>query len=41
MFTSLDSHIPAVVETGLACMFHGTRGWIAADADALARKMAP
>jgi hypothetical protein len=41
MFTSLDSHTPAVVETGLACMFRGTRGWITADAHALARRIAP
>jgi hypothetical protein len=41
MFTSLDSHIPAVVETGPAYMFRGTRSRITADAHALARRMAP
>ena len=40
MYTSFDSHLPAVVETGLARVRSMARGWIQADA-ALARRMAP
>jgi hypothetical protein len=40
MFTSFDSHLPAVVETGLARACNMTRGPIQADV-ALARRMAP
>ena len=38
MYTSFDSHLPAVAETGLARVPGMTRGWIQADA-ALARRM--
>jgi len=40
MYTSFDSHLPAVAETGLARVQSMARGWIHADA-ALARRMAP
>jgi hypothetical protein len=40
MFTTFNSHLPAVVETGLACASSVARGWIEADG-ALARRMAP
>jgi hypothetical protein len=41
MFTSFDSHFPAVVETGLAHASMVARGQITADADALAGRKAP
>ena len=40
MYTSFDSHLPAVVETGLVRVPCMARNWIQADA-ALARRMAP
>lgn len=40
MYTSFDSHLPAVVETGFAHAPSMARGSIQADA-ALARRMAP
>jgi hypothetical protein len=41
MYTSFDTHLPAVVETGLARVPSMARGWIHADDAALARRMAP
>jgi hypothetical protein len=42
MFTTLDSHLPAVVETGLAPASIVARGArFQADAAALARRIAP
>jgi hypothetical protein len=42
MFTSIDTHLPAAAETGLACVSFMTRGsWVQADAAALARRMTP
>ena len=40
MYTSLDSHLPAVAKTGIARVFCAARGRIGADA-ALARRMVP
>ena len=40
MFTSFDSHLPAVVDTGLVGARRMARGPIQADV-ALARRMAP
>ena len=41
MFTSFDSHLPALVETGLMHASMVTRGRIQADCAALARRFAP